>query len=73
MDWYTNFSDFPNLDGFFGVTSVFESYRLLQTVLFFDRFCFSMCCLLILMNLWVVSGGMNHGGVGIQYILHQYK
>ena len=34
---------------------------------------FFMCCLLILMNPWVVSGGMNHGEVGIQYILHQYK
>ena len=26
---------------------------------------FSMCCLLILMNLWVVSEGMNHREVGI--------
>ena len=25
------------------------------------------------MNLWVVSGGMNHGEVGIHYILHQYE
>ena len=31
-----------------------------------DSFCFFVCCLLILMNLWVVSGGMNHGEVGIQ-------
>ena len=25
-----------------------------------------VCCLLILINLWVVSGGMNHREVGIQ-------
>ena len=32
----------------------------------FWQILFSMCCSLILMNLWVVSGGMNHGEVGIQ-------
>ena len=32
-----------------------------------------MCCLLILMNLWLVLSGMNHRKVGIQYILHQYE
>ena len=39
----------------------------------FWQILFSMCCLLILMNLWVVSEGMNHRKVGIQYILHQYE
>ena len=40
MDWYTNFSRVPNLPGFFGVKGVFESYRLLQTVLFLTDFVF---------------------------------
>ena len=31
-----------------------------------DRFCFFVCCLLILMNLWLVCKGMNHREVGIQ-------
>ena len=31
-----------------------------------DRFCFFVCCLLILMHLWLVSEGMNHREVGIQ-------
>ena len=39
----------------------------------FWQILFSMCCFLILMNLWVVSEGMNHREVGIQYILHQYE
>ena len=39
----------------------------------FWQILFSMCCLLILMDLWVVSEGMNHREVGIQYILHQYE
>ena len=39
----------------------------------FRQILISMCCLLILMNLWVVSEGMNHREVGTQYILHQYE
>ena len=57
---------------FYGVTEVFESSRLLQTVLFW-QILFLVCCLLILMNLWLVSGGMNHREVGIQWVLHQYE
>ena len=34
MDWYTNVSGFPNFFRIFRVIEVFESYRLLQTVLF---------------------------------------
>ena len=32
-----------------------------------------MCCLLILMHLWLVLSGMNHREVRIQYILQQYE
>ena len=32
----------------------------------FDRFCFLCVVCLFLMNLWVVSGGMNNGKVGIE-------
>ena len=32
----------------------------------FDRFYYFVCCLLILMNLWLVSEVMNHREVGIQ-------
>ena len=35
----------------------------------FWQILFSMSCSLILMNLWVVSGGMKHGEVGIHYII----
>ena len=39
----------------------------------FDRFCVFVCCLLILMNLWLVLEGMNHREAGIQQILHRYE
>ena len=34
LDWCTNFPGLPNFFRIFGVTEVFESYILLQTVLF---------------------------------------
>ena len=34
VDQYKNYLGCPNFSGFFGVTEVFETYRLLQTVLF---------------------------------------
>ena len=40
IDQYTNYSGRPNLSGF-GVTEVFETYRLLQTVLFLTDSVFS--------------------------------
>ena len=42
MDWCTNFSGGPNCFRMFGVTEVFESYRLLQTVLFLTDYVFDV-------------------------------
>ena len=38
-----------------------------------DRFCFCLHSLLVLMMLWIVSGGISHGEVGIEYLLHNNK
>ena len=65
QDLYTNCPYFPNFSEFL------ELHKYSKFTDFYRLFCFwlilfSLCCLLILMNLWVVSGGMNHGEVGIQ-------
>ena len=49
-----------------------EVSRLLQAVLFLTDSVFYVL-FAYLMNLWVVLGHMNHGEVGIQYILHKYE
>ena len=64
QDLYTNFQGFLIFSEFLELhkyTKFIDCYRLFC----FWQIMFSMCCLLILMNLWVVSGGMNHGEVGI--------
>ena len=43
-------------------SKVTDYYRLFC----FWQILFFVCCLLILMNLWLVSGGINHREVGIQ-------
>ena len=49
----------------FGVREVWSKSRLLQAVLFLTDL-FSLHCVLILTNLWIVSGGISHGEVRIQ-------
>ena len=56
---FSYFLDFLELQKF---TKLPDYYRLSC----FWQILLSMYWSLILMNLWVVSGGMNHGGVGIQ-------
>ena len=72
MDVYTHFSSVPNLPGFLQLQKyswVTDYYKLFC----FWQILFPVCSLLILMNLWVLSEGMNHREVGIQYILNQYE
>ena len=65
LDWYTNFSGFPNL------VEVLELQKYSRVTDYYRLFCFrqilfSMCCLLILMYLWLVCKDMNHRELGIQ-------
>ena len=65
MDWYTNLLGLPNLVEFLEFqkyTFDTDCYRLFC----FLQILFFVCCLFILMNLWLVSGGVNHREVGIQ-------
>ena len=63
--WYLNCLHCPNFSEFlelqkYDVNS--DLYRLLS----FRQILFLLHSLLILMNLWIVSGGMSHGEVGVQ-------
>ena len=63
--FYTNFLIFPKFLEFCELhkyTKFPDCYRLSC----FWQILFSMHCALILMDLWVVPGGMNHGEVGQQ-------
>ena len=59
-------SEFLELQKYLRVTDCYRMFCFWQILLF-------VCCLLILMLLWLVLSGMNHREVGIQYILHQYE
>jgi hypothetical protein len=64
-DVYTNCPRFPNFSEFleaqkYGFYS--DCYRLFC----FRQILFLLHSLLVLMNLWLVSGGISHGEVGIQ-------
>ena len=65
IDWYKNCLGLPNLVG------ILEFHKYMFDTDYYRLFCFwqilfSMCCLLILMNLWLVLSGMNHREVRIQ-------
>lgn len=56
LQWYTNFPGYPDFLEFL------ELQKYLRVTYYYRVFCFwqilfSMCSMLILMNLWVVSGG----------------
>ena len=65
VDLYKNFLDLTNFSEFLELNK-YSKYPDYYRLFCFWQILFSMCCLLILMNLWVVSGGMNHGEVGLQ-------
>ena len=72
VDQYTFYPGRPNFSEFLDLHN-YSKHSSYYRLFCFWQILFSMCCLLILMNLWVVSEGMNHREVGIQYILHQYE
>ena len=64
QDWYTNFLGCPNFSEFLELQK-YRKFPDYHRLFYFWQILFSLCCLLILMNLWVVSEGMNHEEVGI--------
>src|SRR6266566_103954 len=61
-----NFPRFPNFSEFLELQK-YDINSDLYRLFCFRQILFLLHSLLILMNLWIVSGGMSHGEVGVQY------
>ena len=62
---YMNFPRCPNFSEFLELQK-YDDNSDLYRLFCFRQILFLLHSLLILMNLWIVSGGMSHGEVGVQ-------
>ena len=62
---YMNFPRCPNVSEFLELQK-YDVNSDLYRLFCFRQILFLLHSLLILMNLWIVSGGMSHGEVGVQ-------
>ena len=63
--WNMNFPRCPNVSEFFE-SQKYDFNSDIHRLFCFRQILFLLHSLLILMNLWIVSGGMSHGEVGVQ-------
>src|SRR3990170_4279345 len=63
---YMNFQRFPKFSEFLELQK-YDVNSDLYRIICFRQILFLLHSLLILMNLWIVSVGMSHGEVGVQY------
>jgi hypothetical protein len=64
-DWYTNFPRCNFFSEFLEVQR-YGHYSNFYRLFCFRQILFSLHSLLVLMNLWIISGGVSHGEVGMQ-------
>ena len=64
-DLYTNFLHYPKFAQFLELHK-YSKFSYCYLLFCFCQILFSLRCVLILMNLWTLSGGISHRKVGIQ-------